>query len=168
VSKTPKRLHSNKADDGIPSNITLDSIKGSILSDLVSIIREEIQKGLSTRIPQVTKTDEAFIEDPENSITGSSVESMLFESSSAVGESEGKQISYLSSIPMGAVVPENIKVWERNYIDLSALLNNSDDEESFILQWHPKQNLFVRAPKSKAIQNFDQWLKAFLIFASLF
>jgi hypothetical protein len=73
--------------------------------------------------------------------------------------SEGRTFSYLSSIPLGAILSESLKtkIWQGKYVDLEQLVNNRGSED-YTIQWNPQQNLLLKSPKTKKINNFDQWL----------
>ena len=74
-------------------------------------------------------------------------------------------ISYISSIGSTLSPALKAKILEDKYINFANLLQ--DQEENFTLSFNHERQLSLTPSNTNKITTFDQWLKCFLIFASI-
>ena len=75
------------------------------------------------------------------------------------------------SNPLGSTISKSIKskIWANGYINLSALLNNQDDDISLTLnKSEGKPTISLTSSSRWEISSIELWTKAFLVFSAIY
>ena len=77
----------------------------------------------------------------------------------------------LSGLPLGAALKPAVKmaIWDGKYVDFQLLQDDiTDDDDKFVIQANADSSFAIRKNnKGKKITTFEQWLRSFLVFASV-
>lgn len=133
----------------------------NLIQEMMPMIREEIQQQLkSTGKPVAT-------ESVVSSEADMNLDTLLDTAASANGEQPS---SFISSIPLGATLSNALKakIIEGKYIDFASLLGG-ESKEKLTLSVGKDNELSLKTNSGNLkITSFDQWLKCFLIYSSVY
>ena len=144
---------------------------------LVSQITENVLHALRGKSTQL-HTD-TFIPTTDSTVSGSTTNEVVSQAIQTLinggdtGELAMRPPTTYQSIsnPLGSTISKSIKsrIWTNEYINLSALLNNQDDDISLTLnKSEGKPTISLTSSSRWEISSIELWTKAFLVFSAIY